>query len=229
MPRPSFSAILDSLEQLYGPLLERTFSGVFEMILWEIVAYLRPDDKRAMAFDALQARVGLDPNQILAAPMDVLIAIARIGGILPELRAERLRAAAQLAVDDFDGAPDCILQLPFAKARKALRQFPMIGEPGAEKILLFMRKYPVLALESNGVRVLGRLGYGAEARSYPARYRAVQAAVDPELPSGCDVRIRTHLLLRAHGNQVCKTNSPACRICPLQTGCRYFRNANRPQ
>jgi hypothetical protein len=32
--------------------------------------------------------------------------------------------------------------------------FPMIGEPGAEKILLFSGVLPVPALESNGVRVL---------------------------------------------------------------------------
>ena len=53
-------------------------------------------------------------------------------------------------------------------------QFPSIGEPGAEKILLFARVYPVLGLDSNGVRVLTRLGLVVEAKSYAATYRGVQ-------------------------------------------------------
>ena len=50
-------------------------------------------------------------------------------------------------------------------------QFPMIGEPGAEKILLFSGVLAVLALDSNGVRVLVRLGVGEERKSYAATYK----------------------------------------------------------
>ena len=43
-------------------------------------------------------------------------------------------------------------------SEKALKRFPSIGDPGAEKILLFTRSYPVMALDSNGLRVLCRVG-----------------------------------------------------------------------
>jgi endonuclease-3 len=59
-----------------------------------------------------------------------------------------------------------VLKLPLPKAKKALQKFPGIGEPGAEKILLFTRTHPLMALESNGLRVLVRLGFGAEHKNY---------------------------------------------------------------
>ena len=43
-----------------------------------------------------------------------------------------------------------------------LKKFPAIGDPGVDKILLLTRTEPVMALDSNGLRVLVRLGFGAE-------------------------------------------------------------------
>ena len=53
-------------------------------------------------------------------------------------------------------------------------QFPMIGEPGAEKILLFCGLLNVLALESNGLRVLTRLGCGEERKELCRGYKSVR-------------------------------------------------------
>ena len=49
---------------------------------------------------------------------------------------------------NFGGDLACILKLPPQKAKKLLMRFPMIGEPGAGKILLFSGVLAVLALES---------------------------------------------------------------------------------
>jgi endonuclease-3 len=40
-----------------------------------------------------------------------------------------------------------ILKLPYAQAKKALKQFPNIGDPGAEKILMFCGASQGLPLE----------------------------------------------------------------------------------
>jgi hypothetical protein len=80
------------------------------------------------------------------------------GSIAAAQRAERLLLAAQLTLDQFGGDLDGVLELPPHKAKKLLMQFPMTGEPGAEKILMFSGALGVLALESNGLRVLVRLG-----------------------------------------------------------------------
>ena len=67
------------------------------------------------------------------------------------------------------------LRLASKHAQNSWRQ-PCSGDPGAEKILLFSRTHSILALDSNGLRVLRRLGYGEERKSYASTYRSAQEA-----------------------------------------------------
>jgi endonuclease III len=151
--------------------------------------------------------------------------IASLGGMHPAQRVERLREIADIALADFGDDLDAVLALPPAKARRALRKFPGIGQPGAEKILLFTRTEPVLALESNGLRVLLRLGFGAESVNYAASYESAQLAVEPLIERDCDARIRAWHLLRAHGQEPCKTKLPDCDACPLSDACAFALRA----
>jgi endonuclease-3 len=99
----------------------------------------------------------------------------------------------------------------------------MIGEPGAEKILLFCGALPVLALESNGLRALVRLGFGEDRKSYASTYKLVRAATSEQLPPDCGPLTRAHLLLRRHGQEICLRNEPDCLACPVAADCRYFQ------
>ena len=134
----------------------------------------------------------------------------------------KLRASADIALAKFAGDLTPVLKLPFGKARAALRRFPAIGEPGAEKILLLTRSHPVLALDSNGLRVLLRLGYGREQKSYAASYRSAQQEASGELGRGYDLLIRAHQLLRRHGQETCKRTRPRCDVCAVASGCGYY-------
>lgn len=102
------------------------------------------------------------------------------------------------------------------------RQSPRGPHAAAEKILLFGRAQAVLGLESNAVRVLTRLGLVTEARSYAATYRAVQALARDYADRGFDWLIRAHLLLRQHGQTLCRRSRPACERCPLNGVCAYY-------
>jgi endonuclease-3 len=215
---------LDRLEALYGKQLAPPTTDPFELILWENVAYLADDPTRLSAFHMLQNRVGTRPDDILAAHPESLLQVAR-AGIIPEQTVEKLRAAAQLARDEADGDLGLVRSLPLARARRLLRRFPGLGEPGADKILLFSRAQPVFALDSNGLRTLLRLGYGREVKSYAATYRSVMAAIEGELPRGFEGLIRAYLLLRRHGQELCRRGSPMCEACPLASDCAYRLNA----
>ena len=194
------------------------------MILRENVAYLANDAKRAAAWEALRRRVGTTPKAILAAPRAELTAIAR-AGILASDRVEKIRECARIALEEFDGDLDRALDRAPAKAAKALERFPSIGGPGAEKILLFSRREKVLALDSNGLRVLLRLGYGKEDRNYAASYRSVREATRPQWKDDFDWLIAAHLLLRRHGQELCKASHPRCDACPLRRACPYGSRA----
>jgi endonuclease-3 len=165
----------------------------------------------------------LGPTDILAAPSEKLLAIAKLGGVHPEVRAQRLKEIAHIVLNDFDGDVSGVLKLPFAKAIKALRKFPSIGEPGAEKILLFTKAHPVLALESNGLRVLLRLGFGEEKKSYAASYKSVREVLEGQLPADFDFLIGAHELLRRHGKELCRRSNPHCDECPVREECQYYR------
>ena len=151
-----------------------------------------------------------------------------MGGIVPAFRAQRLRQIAELVHFIFKDDLAAELKKPIAQAKKSLKRFPTIGDPGAEKILMLTRSYPVLALESNGLRVLLRLGYAEEKKSYSASYRGVQEALSGQLPSGYDGLIVAHQLLRQHGQELCKRTRPLCEAgCPLTAECHYFQNLRR--
>ena len=213
--------ILRALRDLYGhPAPPPT--DPFANILRENVAYLADDARREEAFRMLREETGLDPRRILAAPRAVLARIAG-RGILPDDRVERLRAVAALALEEFGGDLDAVTRRPPREAAKALRKFPSIGQPGAEKILLFAGRLPVLALESNGLRVLLRIGYGKEEKSYAATYKSTQLAAAGELPADCDVLIGAHQMLRRHGQELCGRSAPFCDRCPVARACDYRR------
>jgi endonuclease III len=125
-------------------------------------------------------------------------------------------------LNDFDGNLNSALKLSLPQAIKALKKFPSIGLPGAEKILLFTKTYPLHVLDSNGLRSLLRLGYGDARKSYSATYAAVQESLKDQTGSDCDFLIRAYQLLRRHGKEICRTSHPACEVCPVSLSCRYY-------
>jgi len=220
-----FAAIISKLGKFYGRPKPPKITDPVEIILFENVAYLADDEKRTAAFAALKKKVGTRPEQILKASQKQLEEITRMGGIVPELRAQRLRQIAELVHYIFKDDLAAELKKPLPQAKKSLKRFPTIGDPGAEKILMLTRSYPVLALESNGLRVLLRLGYAEEKKSYSASYRGVQQALAGGLPADYDGLIAAHQLLRQHGQELCKRARPLCEAgCPLTVECRYFQN-----
>ena len=214
--------IVERLQKHYGAPPREEPDGPFEMVLWEIVAYLKDDETRARAFRALKAKTACDPQRILDTPLAELQEITRMGGSIAWAeRAERLYATAHLALAEFEGDLSRLLHMSPPKAKRELMKFHGTGEPGAEKILLLCGAQAVLALDSNGLRVMQRLGFGAEHKSYSVAYRLVRESVLEEGDLKLEFLQRAHKLLRQHGQSLCKTNHPACAACPLKRLCPF--------
>ncbi len=212
-------ALLNQLEEQHGVQRRLPPRTALDWILWENVAYLVSDKRRKAAFAALQQKTKLSAEGILALSREDLLAIAQLGGMHPANRVAKLLKIAATVQDELDGDLDSVLELPHAKARRELKRFPGIGDPGADKILLFTSTHAVPALDSNGLRVLVRLGFAREAKSYSTTYRAATAVLAPHVERGCPWLMRAHDLLRKHGQQVCKNNEPYCDACPLADVC----------
>jgi len=218
---PDLKKLIAVLQRHYGTPTVPPAKGPFELVMWENACYLLPDERRAAVFEGLRQQVGLSASAILKADPAVLLALAKMGGMRPETRVFRWLEIARITMGQFDGDLDSVLKQPYDKAKKALKQFPNIGDPGAEKILLFCGSSPGLPLEWNGVRVLTRVGFGRTQKNYGATYRSVQEGVRGQLPRGAAALARAHLLLREHGKTICRNNGPLCRECPIENSCLF--------
>jgi endonuclease-3 len=191
-----------------------------ELVLWENVGYLVDDDRRRALFDRFGRTIGFGAAQILAADDAALLALAADGGMRPEQRVARWREIAALVLEQCGGALDRTLRaLPLPRARALLRRFPGLGDPGADKVLLFAGIAARPCLESNGLRVLARLGLFEPGSSYAASYRAAITVLVAEGPADRDWLVSAWLLLRAHGKALCRRGAPSCWACPLDGIC----------
>ena len=217
--KSTFSSTVAALRKHYGPAPKPLAKDPFHLILWEQVGYLCTDQVRLKAFQTLKKEVGLEPEDIVAAPRATLLKIARMGGAMAAAeRADRMRESAERVIGDWGGDLNKALELPEAQARKALMAFRMVGEPGADKILAIAGKNRRVPLDSNALRVVQRLGFSKVAKDYRAQYRAAQEALLAEAPKSVEWLVEAGALLRRHGQEVCKTR-PRCGDCMLAMQC----------
>jgi len=215
--------LLNRLEKFYGKPKPPHPTDPYEMILYINSAYPSTEASCAKVFEALKRSVGLRIDDILCAPKGKLTEIMKLGGIFPEQRASRLQEIAALVKHSFSGDLRTVLKRPLPEARKALKQFPTIGDPSADKILLFTKTAPVAAIPSNCVHVLPRLGIGEEKKNYAATYRSVQEATRAQLPERAAALLRAYLLTKQHGQELCKRSRPRCEQCPVSSECLYYQ------
>ena len=230
--------VLDALEKHYGLQTAVGPSEPYQMILFVNCGYPATDASCTKGYEALKRYAVTKPEEILAAPRAKLSTLMRLGGIVPELRAERLKTIAKIVNEEFGGdlkwSLEKLLQEEkkgagkgIRSAKKALKEFPAIGDPGADKILLFAGLASIAAVPSASVAVPLRILFGAEDKNYAAGYRAAQEAMKAELPEEFDARQRAYLLLKRHGAEICKRTKPKCEICPVSGLCAYFHEALR--
>jgi len=212
--------VADALRAHYGALPPIPTTDPFELILLENVAYLAPPDRRVAAFQLLKREVGTSPADILAAS-DAALERVTAHGILKARFAAKLRTCATIAAGSFGSDLGPVVFGPLQAAKKALRRFPGIGEPGAEKILLFAGAQTLLAPDSNALRVLARLGFIQEEPSYPRMY-AASRLVERSIGANAGKMLEVHQLLQHHGQILCKRTAPACHSCPLATRCAFL-------
>jgi endonuclease-3 len=217
----TFAQLIARLKQRYGQLEPPPSRDPFALVMWENACYLLSDERRREVFEALQEQVGMSAAAIARAPDGVLLPLAQRGGMRPEVRVFRWREIARITLQQYDGDLSAILKKPFAEAKRALKQYANIGDPGAEKILLFCGMGAGLPLESNGLRVLTRVGWGRPQKNYGSMYRDVQQNIATVLPAEIEARQQAFLLLREHGRVLCKEKAPRCNDCPLAGGCDY--------
>ena len=217
---PDLPTVIAQLSQLYD--VQTPLSDPLHHILWENIGYLIADDLRRALFEEFRKEIGFEPRAILRASDEQLLAIARKGGMGPETRVARWREIAEIVQRECeDDLASHLRSLSPAKARMLLKRFPGIGDPGADKTLLFCRLEARPSVDSNGLRVLARLGLISQAASYAATYKSAVGLLSQFSALGRAWLISCYAVLREHGRELCKRNEPRCIACPLDRICAH--------
>jgi endonuclease III len=220
--KPNFRLTMTKLQRKYG-VPPKPPADPWEFIARTAATYLVDDERARQTYASLVRKIGSTPAAVLDAnPTAVKAAISGGGAFLDE-RVRKLTQSARLALDLFRGDLRQIAKIPTRDAKRMLRKFPGIGEPGADWILLIARRQRGVALESNGLRVIQRIGFAEEKNNYSASYRAAVDALESVAASATyDFLIEAHHLLRQHGKETCIRTGPRCEVCPVRNHCRYF-------
>lgn len=191
-------------------------------LVWWHCGYPASDAACAKGWEALEREIGVEPRQVLAAVPAKLAKALRAGGMVPDLRGKRLKEIAARVKDEFGGDLRAALDGPIGLARKILKKFPSIGDPGADRMLLFAGIAPLAAVPSNCPQVAVRIARGEEGGNYVATYREAQQLIEAEISADFESRERAYLLLKRHGQEICKRTKPKCGECPVNAFCAFF-------
>jgi endonuclease-3 len=219
--------ILTKLEAHYGPQEANWPTDPYLFLVWWHCGYPASDAVCGRGWEALNREVGTELEQILAASPTKLAKALKPGGMVPELRAMRLKEVAARVKDGFGGDLRAGLVGPLATVRKELEKFPGISDPGVDRILLFGGIAPLAAVPSNCPHVLVRIQRGQERENYGVNYREAQQGIEAEVPEKFDARTRAYLLLKRHGQELCKRTNPKCAECPVSSFCGFFAGKKR--
>ncbi len=213
--------LLDALERYYGKQAPSWPVDPYAFIVWWQCGYPPSEAACARGWEQLRSEVEIEPQRLLRATTSKLASLLRSGGLVPRLRAERLKTIAKRVRDELGSDLPAALRVPLFEARKILKKFPGIAEPGADRILLFAGIAPIAAVPSNCPQVLSRILHGREGRTYRASYREAQEAIATQVAERSDARRRAYLLLKRHGQELCKRTQPLCETCPIRGECLF--------
>jgi endonuclease III len=73
-----------------------------------------------------------------------------------------------------------------------------------------------------------RILYGRVSESYNVNYRHAQHAISAAVQESFGARSRAYLLLKHHGQEICKRSSPKCDKCNVSSICAFFATITDP-
>lgn len=152
------------------------------------------------------------PKSLATATQEEVEAIIRPCGLF-RTKAESIRAACRILVDDYDGI--------VPEDMDALLALPGVGRKIANLLLGDVYHHPAVVTDTHCIRICGRLGFYEETLKDPLKVeRILVDIIEPAEQSDFCHRIVQF------GRDTCTARSPACEGCPLGDVCRKHEREN---
>ncbi len=145
------------------------------------------------------------PADLAYAPVEEIEKIIRPCGLF-RMKARDIKEESRMLIEDFDGVlPDSM---------EELLKFSGVGRKIANLLLGDIFKKPAIVTDTHCIRICGRLGMYKESEKNPKKVEDILVTLIPpsEQSDFC------HRLV-LFGREFCKSQSPACRTCPLADIC----------
>ena len=114
----SIPDLLDKLEKYYGKQEPCWPVDPYEFIVWWHCGYPASDAACTKGWDKLKTQVGIEPHNLLGATPNKLAIALKPGGMVPELRALRLKEVAMRVKDKLGGDLRAALTGPISDVRQ---------------------------------------------------------------------------------------------------------------
>ncbi len=147
------------------------------------------------------------------------VSVAIISGGLQRQKAQRIReslAAIERLTGDLD--LDFLRYFTDEEAEKFLLSLPGVGKKVAKCVMMYSLHRPVLPIDSNIIRVWGRIGLDGNNTTE----RMILNSLESKIPEG--ERYSFHTGLVGLGREICLRTKPKCGICPIVEYCVYGRS-----
>jgi endonuclease-3 len=208
--------IVERLEEAHGPRRwsRRARRSGLEGLIRTILSQNTNDANSGAAFDALRERFGGDWEAVRRAPRRSIARAIRIAG-LSNVKAARIKQLlAAIREERGELSLEFLAGLPPEEAAAYLGRFEGVGPKTVACVLMFSFGMPVLPVDTHVHRLARRLGL-------------IDAGVDAEEAHALLARVVParlvypfHVLLIAHGREVCHSRGPLCGQCVLRRMCQ---------
>lgn len=128
----------------------------------------------------------------------------------PNNKAKHLVGMAKMLIEKFNGEVPCTLE--------ELTQLPGVGRKTANVMQSVVWGKAAMPVDTHVFRVSHRLGLVSKQHTTPY---SVEKELMKHIPEE-EIPIAHHWLI-LHGRYICKSRTPLCEKCGLQTLCNYYR------
>lgn len=179
------------------------FASVFQQVVACMLSIRTRDETTLVVARDILERAGT-PTQMLALSAEQIDTLIHAVSF-HEAKARQIRAVAERAVRDYDGALPC--------DRDVLLSLPGIGPKCANLVMAIACRQPFIAVDIHVHRITNRWGYVQATTP-----EATMVALERTLPQRHWITINR--LLVPFGKHVCTGALPHCSTCPVLSMCR---------